>query len=141
MESARAALVVVRVFFRFCLDFRHVNPVCFFSAVKVASMLDAKGVGNITPQEIMEALSSFGMEGEAAEDVLIEVCLPPGGCVANVLPFAAAYDVRPLPSFSYVVTHVCWCLRFSLYSVTLQYSSCFQLMFAVPRRVVNSQPV
>eukprot|EP00752_Nemacystus_decipiens_P017831 g15987.t1 len=40
---------------------------------KVASMLDAKGVGNITPQEIMAALASFGMEGEAAEDVLIEI--------------------------------------------------------------------
>lgn len=36
-------------------------------------MLKAKGVGNITPQEIMEALSNFGLQGEDAEDILIQV--------------------------------------------------------------------
>ncbi|CAM9178612.1 unnamed protein product [Pylaiella littoralis] len=40
---------------------------------QVAKMLKAKGVGNITPQEIMEALSNFGLQGEAAEDVLIQI--------------------------------------------------------------------
>ncbi|CAM9350904.1 unnamed protein product, partial [Scytosiphon promiscuus] len=40
---------------------------------QVAGMLEAKGVGNITPQEILEALSNFGLEGEEAEDVLIQI--------------------------------------------------------------------
>lgn len=39
----------------------------------MAGLLDAKGVGNITPQEIMESLGSFGLEGEEAEDILIQV--------------------------------------------------------------------
>lgn len=41
-------------------------------------MLEAKGVGNITPQEITEVLSNFGLEGEEAEDVLIQVRLHAG---------------------------------------------------------------
>ncbi|CBJ30096.1 IAP100 protein [Ectocarpus siliculosus] len=40
---------------------------------QVAGLLDAKGVGNITPLEIMESLGSFGLEGEAAEDILIQI--------------------------------------------------------------------
>lgn len=43
------------------------------SSGQVAGLLDAKGVGNITPLEIMESLGSFGLEGEEAEDILIQV--------------------------------------------------------------------
>ncbi|CAM9973664.1 unnamed protein product [Laminaria digitata] len=42
---------------------------------QVARLLDSKGVGNITPEDIREALSSFGLEGEEAEDILIQVFL------------------------------------------------------------------
>lgn len=49
---------------------------CFFfrcGSLQVARLLDSKGVGNITPEDIREALSSFGLEGEEAEDILIQV--------------------------------------------------------------------
>ena len=40
---------------------------------QVARLLESKGVGNVTPQELMRELASFGLVGEEAEDVLIQV--------------------------------------------------------------------
>ncbi|CAN0473646.1 unnamed protein product [Ascophyllum nodosum] len=40
---------------------------------QVARLLESKGVGNVTPQELMRELASFGLVGEEAEDVLIQI--------------------------------------------------------------------
>lgn len=44
-------------------------------SIQVARLLETKGVGNITPVELKETLGSFGLEGEDAEDILVEVVL------------------------------------------------------------------
>lgn len=39
----------------------------------MARLLQSKGVGNVTPKELQETLGCFGLEGEDAEDVLMQI--------------------------------------------------------------------
>lgn len=43
---------------------------------QVARLLESKGVGNVTPEELMGELANFGLEGEEAEDVLLQAQSP-----------------------------------------------------------------
>ncbi|CAM9692608.1 unnamed protein product, partial [Discosporangium mesarthrocarpum] len=40
---------------------------------QVARTLEEKGMGDTTPEELKEILASYGLEGQAAEDVLVQI--------------------------------------------------------------------